>query len=317
QGRGMAAMGSDHPVQALEHFMTCLKLQPESTYAVALLRWAVTEVPGTQLQNPQYQKAKTLLETYPQTARPPRPPSNRAERITWLLPGREEKVADWQMPLPFYDRIDTFQALAVPIDDDTLLVDSHAVEQAHEVFVRIAPDVFLPAEPRRRTNYNPDQQPLPDLVSLEVEGVKFQPLKFDKDVLFQPGDDLAVARLSFHAPMQLAPEVHGVRVLRLDESAQPVIELQAQPGDAASPVLAADGRLAGFLAARNQVLADNGGSHRFYGLKHLEPILRRVGRSSYPTYGRAKRTDVEPIQTERKYFVVYGTFGERFTDQKP
>ncbi len=318
QGRGLAAMGNDLPLDALEPFTRVCRLQPQSRYAVDLLRWAVREVPGARMDNESYRQAKALLAGYPEDNKPPKPPRDRDVQVTWLLPGQELRISDDEMPLPFYDRLDTFQAIGVPVDEDALLVDADAVEKAHEIFVRLGPDVFVPATVSRRSRtVDAEGNALPDLVVVKVEGVKFKPLSCDPGRPFKPGDAMAMVRLSFHQTMQRVPEVIGLRAGELDENGQPRISVQARPGDAAGPVLTPDRRLVGFVAARTSAQAEQGGVHRLWLLSELKPILRRVGSSSIPSYGTPRKIQAEPIQADRPYFVIYGTFGERFQDRQP
>jgi hypothetical protein len=117
--------------------------------------------------------------------------------------------------------------------------------------------------------------------------------------------------------MQRVPEVLGLKAGKLDENGRPRISVRSRPGDAACPVLTADRRLVGFVAARTSAQAANGGPHRVWSLGELKPILRRVGSSSIPNYGAPRKVQAEPIQTDRPYFVIYGTFGERFQDRRP
>ena len=314
QGRGLAAMGADRPLDAAGHFTQALRLQPESKDSLDQLRWAVEEIKGSSLKHPTYLQAKALLSTYPEDRKPLKPPSKRPDRLTLVTPGRIQTIRDDEMPLPYYDRLEFVQAIAVPVADDTLAVDARAVEQALEVYVRIDDKTLLPVTVQRTSGTS--EAVLPDLALVKVENVKFTPLQFAPDVKFQPGDVATLVSLSLYQEMEEAPRLAAARIAEIGDDGNPKLALTPSPGDAASPVLTADGRLVGIFAGRTAALAADGGPVRFHDRAALEPLLKKAGRSTYNLYGKP-RQEVPPVEVKNRYFVLYATFGERFEQKLP
>ena len=85
QGRGIALIGLNQHLQALEEFSVCLQLRDDSFRSLELVGEAMRVTPGAKIKDPAYVKAKDLLAQYekPKTAY-----RIRSRRMAWLMPGR-------------------------------------------------------------------------------------------------------------------------------------------------------------------------------------------------------------------------------------
>jgi len=83
-------------------------------------------------------------------------------------------------------------------------------------------------------------------------------------------------------------------------------------GEAASPVVSADGRLVGLLSARTDVMAEQGGRGVFIPRTQFDELLEKRARYRYQSSrGARRRREITWRKAEGKHFVVYGIFSEK------
>ncbi len=315
QGYAKAQVQKGTPLEGLPSLLDLYCMKPESQSVRDLLLEGARAVSGEQRKHPDYLAVKEVLNNHgvrvtqgEDVRRRPR----RRQRETWLLPGRQEKGYDYELPVPVYDRLDFVQAVAVPVSQHTLLVDGSFLADALEVYVQIDAETVLPA----RISRSRDEKALNELnlVSLQVEAATFEPLKTDAEsAKIEQGQTLAFVALPMFRAMGNVPRVVPFRAKRDAKGRLLVPELL--PGEAAAPVLTPSGKLGGFLSGRIDPMAELGGPHRFHDRKSV--IEERSSGSSGLIPKRFQgRMGPAPAQApeealKARYFIVYGIMGEK------
>jgi hypothetical protein len=315
QGFALAHIQKGTPVEALPSLLELYRMKSESQDVRDLLLEGARAVSGEQRKHPDYLAAKEVLNNHgvrvtqgEDVRRRPR----RRQRETWLLPGREEKVYDYELPVPVYDRLDFVQAVAVPLGPNTLLVDGSYLADALEVYVRIDSQTLVPA----RISRSRDEKALDELnlVSLQVDAATFEPLKTDPEAgKIEQGETLAFVALPMFQSMGNIPRVVPFRAKR-DAKGQLLVP-ELLPGEAAAPVLTPSGKLAGFLSGRIDPMAALGGPHRFHDSKSVIEARSSGSSGLIPKRFRG-RMGPEPAEApeealEARYFIVYAIMGEK------
>ncbi len=311
QGHSIALRGLRRHNDALSAGMNALRLHPESPQALALVVDAMERVAGAETDRPPYTDARELLRQYSDTDAAVR----RARRDQrWLMPGlrRQWGISDARvLPEMPYDRLCFRQAVAVPVHEHFLVVDVDVVEEADEVFVRLADGTWLPAEVEQVRTFGRRESP-PPLRLIGVADASFTPL----EIAEAPPDeaDLTVKAAPFYAQMGSRIRQFSTRLESDGDDWKPTQPLAA--GESASPVLAAEGAIAGILAAKTDPTEDNAGPDLAISPAEIRRLVEdsrlRIGRGGL-SFGtdRVERT-AEPREADGKAFLVIAIFGEKF-----
>jgi len=318
QGLGLACAKQHRYLAALEAFLEVLRLKPDSSEAVYLVRETMKLVPGRSIKTALYRKAVEALIPYTD---PPRTKSSsssyRAQYVEWLMPGGGNRGKDWRvlettMPTPPFDRLEYRQAVGVPLSKHALVVDTKVVEGALEVFVRVD-GVLVPARVGR-SSYSRSRGAPPIttiyLVDYEMKPVpiptKEKPAKPGKGVIHAVGIFGQLNQTVREVPCEYTPG---------GEKKPGSITRKLFPGDATSPVLSESGMLVGFVAGKTTVAIDGAGPDKFISMEDVSNTTRRAASSrnvpSRSGYSSAKR-EIKPKAVTDKTFVVYSILGEMF-----
>ena len=302
QGHGLALVKVGRPLEAMEAFARALQLRPGSRDALKLLRDGMQAVPGTRTEEDVFQRAKKLDSRYEASSGGS---SSSRKRMRWLLPGKVEHARDGTLPVPQYDRLTVRQAPGVAVGKHALLVDAAAVTGASEVLVRIDGNTLTPAKLGRRRSSRKGVA-LPPLAVVMVSDYEFTPAGFSPEATLPAGQTAAIHRLGIFAEMGSVIDVVHAEAAASPDSDATGLSAGLRPGDAASPVLTADGQLVGFLAGRTDPAERSGGPDKLYGSAALAPLVKRAAKSSpRRSYsGSAKRTGPSAPAGGR-IFIVY------------
>lgn len=318
QGMGLAQLELDRASDALDSFMTTLKLQPDSSEALRLVRECMRKVPGAETRRPGYAAAQELVGQYTGGPAAPRATwggANRLASIAWMMPGdRGWMVRGETLPVPPYDRLTFRQGAAVAISENLLLVDAEALRDALEIFV-IIDGQPVPAAVQRVTPVR--GAPLPPVALLKVEHHTLKPAVLPEEGKAPAANTQATihAMNIFESMGSEVRKAAGV-IKSVDKAGGVTLNVALAPGESAAPILTQDNVLAGFVAGRTDAQADMGGPEAVIQVADLEPVLKVAARStssiSRPSYGSARVTrTVEPKVVEQTVFAVIATCGEK------
>jgi hypothetical protein len=320
QGLAMADLRQDRPLRALESLMQLNRLKGQADETLALLVKAGRAVEGKDMKRPEYLAAKEIIDAAGESLTQGdvrRRRTYRSDRESWLLPGRSESAREYELPLPVYDRIDFVQAIGVPTDSGTLTVDAAVVGKALEVYVRLDAETVVPGQLGRMSGGDDIPVDQLSLVSVDVEGVTFDPLEADRETApIEDGEQLMLVTMPAWPSLGNLPRLTPCKA-KVGEGGELSIDADLLPGEGAGPVVTADGKLAGFMSGRLQVLNPGGGEARFYDRTRLEGIVR--GGAPLPARFRRRITDTPEQETRAtvkgRYFIVYAIIGETMQDQ--
>ena len=312
QGYGLAQTALRQHIAAVSEFTAVLRLQPGSRDAIELLQEAMKKTPGAMTKDPAFVAAQELLNEY---ERPPEGQSSYyRRRQVWLMPGRPWYVQERSLlPSPPCDRLVFRQGVAVPIDKETLMLDAAVVKDAEEVFIRVNSQTVVGARIKKPSYMGP-QVKAGALAFVRAEGVEFTPLKFDKAVRPGKGQDVTFYGLSLYEEMGEAVRQVRTMVKSVDKDGAFKLGAGAIAGEAAGPVVTADGRLLGFVADKTDVKADGGGQGLAMPPAETADLIGRIGSGSsyYRAYGRVgRKAAAEPLIAKGRAFVVYATALEK------
>ncbi len=322
QGHGISLQGLKRPTDALGAFVKMLRLRPESSLAVHMVREATKKVPGIDTQKPIYKEATKMLSEYrPDTYR------SRSKGTTWMMPDKRPwEDSENTLPTPTYDRLTFRRAVGVPIGVRTLLVDEAVIKDAVEVVVQVDDKTVVPGKIRRVIHYGKQEAPAP-LAMVSIDGyeltsvvgeidTKISRSKVKPKPKFTAETDVTIHSLAFYAEMGGAVRTTDGHIKSVKDSGEIEIAGTLLPGDAAGPVLTRTGELVGFLSSRTDASAAGGGKSQLIDMARIEPLIIRARRSSraYSSYGGSSRAvrKITPKKIEGNTFVVYGIFSERF-----
>ena len=307
QGRGLALGKQDRHLDALVSFTWTLRLQPNSQAALRMLRDGLKNVPGAKMQTPAFQTATELVGQYEADSR-------RSSRsgIEWLLPGRVVRTRTGELPKPQYDRLVFRQAVAVPVGTSSLIVDEAAVKDAKEVFVRIDETTLVRGVIKRVRSYG-SKRTSPPVALVIVGDCKFTPLEADPETKFAADEAVTAYGLGIYEQMGRTVRKINGKILNVEEQGRLQLSAALVAGEAASPIITQDGKLAGLLSGRTDAMADGGGAEKFIPLSELERILKQASRPyRRPSgYGRTRR-NIQPRPAPGQLFIVYVTCTEKF-----
>jgi hypothetical protein len=318
QGLARAQLQQGQPLRALESLMELSRLKGQADETLALLVKAGRAVEGKDMERPEYLAAKEIIDAAGESLTqgdPRRRRTYRSDRESWLLPGRSESARQYELPLPAYDRIDFVQAIGVPTGSGTLAVDAAVIGKALGVFVRLDAQRVVPGQLGRTSGDEGGVDEL-SLVSVDVEGVTFDRLTTDPETApVQDGEELMLVSLPAWPSLGNLPRLTPCKA-KVDQEGKVSVAAGLLPGEGAGPVVTADGKLAGFMSGRLQVLNPGGGEAKFYDRARLADIVR--GGAPLPARFRRRITDVPEQETEAtvkgRYFIVYAVIGETMQD---
>lgn len=311
QGRCLALGESRRYGDALIAAMDTLRLRPESPHALALVVDAMANIPGAQTDKPPFTDARDLLGEYEDVEATV---ERARRRPRWLMPGlrRDWNVRDeTTMPALPYDRLFVRQAVGVAVGEQFLLVDAEVVEGAEEVFVQAPDGRLFGGEVARKSTFG-RQGPMPPLRVLGVADATFTPLEVAQSP--EEGADLAARACGTFTQMGSEIREFSTRIGTDGEALKPGNGLLA--GESAGPVLTADGKLAGLIAAKTDPAEDDGGDNRVIGPHEIRDLLdasrMRISRGGFGFgHDQAKRLG-EPEAVDGQTFLVFGIFAETF-----
>ena len=309
QGRGMALMGMKHPLRALEEFVACLQLRDDDAEAAYLIEDAMKEVPGAEVSDPIYVRAKDLLARYDVRKRT----ATTTRSVAWLLPGRIRRIYNNAMVTPLYDRIVCRQALAVPVTTNgALLADRNALDGALQVYLETPDGSFLPAEAVRGYSYSKSDLPLSPV---QVFGATFTPIDMEKPAALKPGQTVTIQAVNLYRQMGVAIRTGEAKVKAVSDAGATFTETLL-PGEVVGAVFA-DKDFAGFLSARTDPAGKGCGSSTMVSPKDLADLMKRTkrsleSRSRYRRYGSLTlKKDAKPTGVEGRTFRLHILAGEK------
>jgi len=231
QGRGLALQGAGEPLEAVEAFTDVLRLRPDASQAVELLRAALKDAPGGQMDDPRFVAAQELLKGYKEDARGGG--LGYGGGMRWLLPGEDARARENELPRPAFDRLDVRQGVAVPVAEHALLVSAQAVEGAAQVYVRIDEDTLAAGEVRRGTFMR--RRAAGPAALVVVEDYTFEPVTVEPETPPQPGQACETRAVNLFEEMGRTPRPLTGKLLRAEgppDAAATVDESAAGQDDA-------------------------------------------------------------------------------------
>ncbi|MBN1555868.1 MAG: tetratricopeptide repeat protein [Phycisphaerae bacterium] len=307
QGRARALMGLKRYSEAIRLFMQVLEMRPDSRYAVNMLQQALRDAPGANIDTPAFRDAKQMLEARPKTNAKP---SRRAETMTyWLLPGKELRTGADELPTPPMDRLLVRQAIATPVAEHVLMVDSRILKDADEVLVRIDPKTFAPVKVRKSSRRNKDDDT--SMALLPVPEYTFTP----RSILIgdpKPDDAPTVHTVNTHAEMGSTPRRQPVRIGTNETGYTTEPAPALANGESAGIILTDGGKLAGVVVRDLDVTKDDPGETVFVS-HDLENLLKGIKKLSRPS--RRQQQTITPKDAPGDVFLVHAVRGERLSEE--
>ncbi|MCD6364437.1 MAG: tetratricopeptide repeat protein [Planctomycetes bacterium] len=290
QGHALALQEVGRHEDALRAMAEALRLRSDSSDALEMLRQIMKRTPGAKITSEAFVEARKLSEQYADSSRG-RFTSNRPKAIRWLLPGKVRQGRQGVLPLPSYDRMVFRQAPALAVGSHMLLVDASAVATAAEIYVRIADGVFARAKATRTSPILHGKQP-PPLTRITVEDYEFTPAPFAEDAKFAPGEMVTIHSLGLYTSMGSHLDVIPTTIRRIADDGSVILSGGISAGDAASPVLSADGRTVGVFQGKTNVAEADGGPDRLISNRNLAPLMKRIrtGYRGLRRYGSRRRS---------------------------
>jgi len=309
QARGAALLKLNRPMEALKALTEALKRRPDARFLSPLLGEAVQEIPGWQTEDPAYAEAARLLRS--QGYRPGQMPA-RIGQTQWLMPGDDWPSTPQTLPTPPYDRLVFKQALAVPAGASALVVDAEVVEDALEVYVEVGEGDWAPVQIGRR---GPRRTPgVRGLTVLNLPGQSFQPVVLVRPGEVTPGQVVEGHGLGRFQQMGSAVRTFAIETLPGGGANQINLNGGLLAGESAGPVFTEDGRLVGFLAARADPMAENGGPDRLIPADRLRSFWGAAGGSPRPpgAVGAApvRNAPGGRADSAKRIYVVHAIFSE-------
>ena len=307
QGRAVALQKVNRAADAIPSLIKALQLAPDSKDLVNQLRAGMKAVPGPKTHTEEFEQAKAMSAEYKTSSSPST--SYGPKGVNWILPGKFLRAKDNTLPVPTYHRLVFRQAVGLAIGKHALLADTSAVYKADLIFVQVG-EHYVPASVKKSTLYWKGKGD-PPVSLVTINEYSFTPVSADPEAKFKPGAAMTVHAMNLISEMgsTIHKTTGPLKRFKRDNKGIPAVALR--PGDSASPVLSADNRMVGFLAARTNVYLPEGGPSRLWTLTDLEKMIDRGGKIKRPTsyFSSAKRTmTVKPAKGV--IFPVYGVFCE-------
>ncbi len=325
QGRGLALVGLNQPLEALGEFTACLLLRDDSAAAYELVAKAMEAVPGAKVADPIYVRAKDLLDRYdaPKTSSldAAKSPTAPAKPIDWLMPGKSWLAKDPTLFTPPVDRIVTKQALAIPISEDTLLTDQQAVDGAELIYVRLTPDMVVRAELVKPSTGASESRPAGQarLALLKVKGVTFTPVAVDKPPTLAVGQAVNLQAVNLYRQQGSEMREQAAKLAIADSAT--TLDKSLLPGEAMG-VVTAGGQYAGLISGRTDVEDPVCGKAAFIAAADIAAVLPQARKSSFGSYSGSysgygssgtlhAKKDAPPLKATGNIFVIETLTGEK------
>jgi len=307
QGRAMALLGMNRPIDALASATVAMKLRPDAREALDLVRRAMQAVPGSQIGDPVFVAAAELVARHKDGEKDL---GKAPATVRWLMPSKTWPSKPGALPEPTFDRMVFRQCIGVAVNENNLVVDRSVAVGAVELFVRINDKELAPCKVRRigsaaRAISVP-------LAAVAVPGYAFAPVELAEAEELSVGQEVSAYGLGVYEEMGKSVRQMFLRIESVDPNGR--IELSGGrmlPGEAAGPVLTAEGKLLGFMGPKTDVMRDGGGPDVFADAAELAPELKGI-RKSRPQPRWMKNPEAPPTPVEGKFFVVFATFAEKF-----
>lgn len=303
QGRARALMGLKRYSEALRAYMQVLAMKPDSREAVQLLRQALQDAPGSNLETPAFREARELLQAYPDDSA--RRPASVLKTTDWLLPGKAVRGKENALPDLPMDRLVVRQATATPVAEHTLLVDGRVLQDADEVLVQIDPKTLVTATVRG--SYRRGDGDIP-MTLITLPDYTFTPRPtFSGDL--SSDESLVAHTVNTYTEMGGAVREQPVKVLPRQDGYATNPHPALADGESAGILLTGKGQLAGVVVRDLDVMKDSP-AEKVYVPADLAPLLKRMSKPS--SHQRTKRT-ITPKDAPGEIFTVYAVQAERLS----
>lgn len=316
QGRAKAYLEKGRYAEALKDYLTLATLKPDEPEVASLLAKALKATPGNAVRTTLFQTAQERLKTLPQKRKRSGTFSSSrygGESEKWLLPGKYITTRAGSLPTPPMDRIVFKQAIAVPVSEDSLLVDIEAVRGAQEILLATGDGNFIPVTLKGSSRSR--RQGSAPLALLQVTGYELTPLKIDTDPTIAKrslaafGVDQLKEMGSKVRPLALqVKSVDDAGLLTLDGSG-------LAPGESASPLLDSKDQFVGFLCGKTDALDDKM-PDKYLAPVELEDLLKKAAtkrsRRTTSRYRSSKAAQAAPKPLKGRTFLILAIVGEKF-----
>ena len=306
QGRGLALQKVNRPSEAIAPLIKALQLDPDSKTALAQLQAGMKAVPGPKTHTEDFEQAKAIVAEYKTSSSPSSPYGYKGVR--WLLPGKIVHARDNTLPVPAYHRLVFRQAAGLAIGAHALLADTAAVAKADLVIVKVG-DRYVPARVKKSTLYWRGKGD-PPVSLVTVNEYSFTPASAKTDAKFKARQAMTAHAMNFIAEMGDEMNKTTGPLKRYKEDNKEIPPVSLRPGDSASPVVTADNRMVGFLAARTNVTLPEGGPSKLWTLTDLKKMIDRGVTIKPATYYWATKRTITIKPAKGVIFPVYGVFCE-------
>jgi tetratricopeptide (TPR) repeat protein len=324
QARGETLTELGRHLEATAEFTMAARLATDSKQAMTRLNTAMAKVPGTEITRTEYLQAKEFFrqnEANPTSGGGGWSPGGLGGNgNVWLVPAKAGRSwatinipvspptgnANPSLPTPPYDRLLFRQAVGVPVGKNTLLLDADTIKDALEITVQIDDRTLATAKVTRTGG----DGKTPPLTVITVTGYEFTPLGGDKKTTFKA--PIAAHVYAANAYEEMGQNIRDAKckIKAIDAAGNPKVDDKLQAGEAAAAIVTDDGILAGFLAGKTDVTADDGGANKFYPLKDILPLMGGGGSGGWTPGGSGATTTAKPATG--KFFLVHIVLGETF-----
>lgn len=313
QGYARALLSKERYEEALREYIQIVEMSYDVRRCLPLLAGVLKDVPGKMIKDDSFKEAKTLLDSFKGTPFERYIAEKRSYRYYWLFPGNPVSADEDTLPEPPMDRLVVRRGIAVPISPSTLLVSADVIRDAAEVQVylgdnRVTGVDFEIGDAGYRATETAGKTGL--LKSWKYE---FTPLET------AAASELAEKDCRVFGVNLFAEMPHKVRLVPFrpekGDGADAAwkssdVLLWGEPG---SPVITADGKLAGMLTGKTDHTVDNPTS-RFFSVDDLGKILESAAKES--SYSSRRYESIEKMPIRHGSFMVFAISGERFTEEQ-
>ncbi len=307
QGYGLAAMEvPGDELDALAAFINALSLEPDSQPMLNNLLAGIDNVPGHEARSDVFQQALEMRNTYRQSALDARRP----QQLSWAMPtSRAWLCRNDSLPMPPCDRIVYRQGWAIPVAQDTLLIDRAVVRDAERVFIQIDDDTLVPAT---ALSTNSLKQYLPTMAMVQTQEATFTPVPVAAEPDYDTGRGVTFTGVGLYVEMGTEERSVQSLISEMDEKWPADIVDTVSAGEGSTAVFDLEDQLVGFLMGKTDYLEDGGGDGKFVPLSQpLRNSLLRIARTK-PSTKRSLREAIEPVSAEGTGFHVYAISTETF-----
>ena len=309
QGYAMALMSLERYEDAIDEYVQIVEMSTEFKESLSMLATAMSKAPGKIINKDSFKKARELLKSF-QGTRSSRYISESRERKNkenWLFPGNVESCDEGSLPDLPMDRLVIRRGVAVPISSSTLLVAPEVLKDAEEVMIFDGNNTLIGVEPDiDDSGRGPEKVSAGLLTSSRYE---FKPLEIAVFATTR-GKGYRIFGVNIMAEMP-----NRTRLMPFTIKNQPVDGAGhlppnvLMPGEAGSPVLTPDGKLAGLASCPTDPIADKFPC-RFLSVTDLKNVLEKAEKSRSRSSRRSR--GIDKISLSQQSFMVFAVSCERF-----